>query len=56
MEALIAAGMLCLLIGSAVSVIALAMRRYRRVKASFNIGSSGFYIEADDANERIGPR
>lgn len=48
MEAFIVAGVVCLLAACAVAVVVMAMRRYRRVKAGFNIGCSGFYIEADD--------
>jgi len=32
-------------------LIALAMRRYARVKAGFHVGRSGFYIEADNGQD-----
>ena len=40
------------IIGCAAGLIAMAMRRYHRVKAGFHVGRSGFYIEADNHGDR----
>ena len=40
--------LVCLLTACVISVGTIAWLGYRRVRAGFNIGRSGFYIEADD--------
>lgn len=38
-------------VGCAGALIAMAMRRYPHVKAGFQVGRSGFFIEADDQGD-----
>ncbi len=55
MTSLLIAGVVCLVASAVVlcarGLIAMAMRRYPRVKAGVHVGRSGFYIEADDGRE-----
>lgn len=52
MRMLLIVGFVCLLVACIMGATAMASKGYRRVKAGFNIGRSGFYIEADDDEVR----
>ena len=48
MRTLLIVVLVCLLAACIIGIGTIACLGYRRVKAGFNIGRSGFYIEADD--------